>query len=119
MIHIFKCLNIKALYKFDFYCLLLKFPAYKFEFFFLMFAYGVSCRWHVKMPDIIAKSISILSDAGLGMAMFSLGQYKQKCFFFFFFNHRFTVLETKFNPTLAFFTIKNLFMILCPSQFHY
>ena len=34
------------------------------------------------MPDIIAKSISILSDAGLGMAMFSLGQYKQKCFFF-------------------------------------
>jgi hypothetical protein len=27
------------------------------------------------MPLIIAKSISILSDAGLGMAMFSLGQY--------------------------------------------
>ena len=26
------------------------------------------------MPAIIAKSISILSDAGLGMAMFSLGQ---------------------------------------------
>lgn len=25
------------------------------------------------MPAIIAKSISILSDAGLGMAMFSLG----------------------------------------------
>ena len=27
------------------------------------------------MPAIIAKSISILSDAGLGMAMFSLGKY--------------------------------------------
>ena len=33
------------------------------------------CRWNVEMPAIIAKSISILSDAGLGMAMFSLGQY--------------------------------------------
>lgn len=32
-------------------------------------------RWHVEMPAIIAKSISILSDAGLGMAMFSLGEY--------------------------------------------
>lgn len=27
------------------------------------------------MPAIVAKSISILSDAGLGMAMFSLGQF--------------------------------------------
>lgn len=27
------------------------------------------------MPALIAKSISILSDAGLGMAMFSLGQF--------------------------------------------
>lgn len=26
------------------------------------------------MPKIIAQSISILSDAGLGMAMFSLGE---------------------------------------------
>jgi len=34
----------------------------------------VPCRWNVEMPAIIAKSISILSDAGLGMAMFSLGQ---------------------------------------------
>lgn len=33
-------------------------------------------RWKVEMPTIIAKSISILSDAGLGMAMFSLGKYK-------------------------------------------
>lgn len=32
------------------------------------------CRWHVHMPKIIEKSISILSDAGLGMAMFSLGE---------------------------------------------
>jgi len=29
------------------------------------------------MPAIIAKSISILSDAGLGMAMFSLGKYSR------------------------------------------
>ncbi|XP_078444563.1 putative auxin efflux carrier component 1c isoform X2 [Wolffia australiana] len=35
----------------------------------------VSYRWHVEMPAIIAKSISILSDAGLGMAMFSLGLF--------------------------------------------
>ncbi|CAI0400437.1 unnamed protein product [Linum tenue] len=35
----------------------------------------VSFRWHVTMPAIIAKSISILSDAGLGMAMFSLGLF--------------------------------------------
>uniref|UniRef100_A0A5B7AU46 Auxin efflux carrier component n=1 Tax=Davidia involucrata TaxID=16924 RepID=A0A5B7AU46_DAVIN len=35
----------------------------------------VSFRWNVKMPAIIAKSISILSDAGLGMAMFSLGLF--------------------------------------------
>ncbi|MBA0801583.1 hypothetical protein Gohar_011940 [Gossypium harknessii] len=34
----------------------------------------ISFRWNVEMPAIIAKSISILSDAGLGMAMFSLGQ---------------------------------------------
>ncbi|XP_023551652.1 auxin efflux carrier component 3-like isoform X1 [Cucurbita pepo subsp. pepo] len=33
----------------------------------------ISFRWHVAMPKIIEKSISILSDAGLGMAMFSLG----------------------------------------------
>ncbi|KNA19760.1 hypothetical protein SOVF_058570 isoform A [Spinacia oleracea] len=35
----------------------------------------VSFRYHVKMPIIIEKSISILSDAGLGMAMFSLGLF--------------------------------------------
>ncbi|KAL5544967.1 hypothetical protein UlMin_008751 [Ulmus minor] len=35
----------------------------------------VSFRWHVEMPAIIAKSIAILSDAGLGMAMFSLGLF--------------------------------------------
>lgn len=38
------------------------------------------CRWHLEMPAIIAKSIAILSDAGLGMAMFSLGQYKTPFF---------------------------------------
>ncbi|NP_001267715.1 auxin efflux carrier component 3-like [Cucumis sativus] len=33
----------------------------------------ISFRWHVAMPKIIERSISILSDAGLGMAMFTLG----------------------------------------------
>ncbi|KAJ0098454.1 hypothetical protein Patl1_21150 [Pistacia atlantica] len=35
----------------------------------------VSFKWHVEMPAIIAQSIAILSDAGLGMAMFSLGLF--------------------------------------------
>ncbi|KAG9458599.1 hypothetical protein H6P81_003107 [Aristolochia fimbriata] len=35
----------------------------------------ISFRWHVDMPRIIKGSISILSDAGLGMAMFSLGLF--------------------------------------------
>ncbi|KAK9060045.1 hypothetical protein SSX86_020749 [Deinandra increscens subsp. villosa] len=35
----------------------------------------VSFRWHLAMPKIVEKSISILSDAGLGMAMFSLGLF--------------------------------------------
>ncbi|KAG4215026.1 hypothetical protein ERO13_A01G152000v2 [Gossypium hirsutum] len=35
----------------------------------------IAFRWHVSMPKIIEKSISILSDAGLGMAMFSLGLF--------------------------------------------
>ncbi|KAK2635368.1 hypothetical protein Ddye_030160 [Dipteronia dyeriana] len=35
----------------------------------------IAYRWHVHMPKIIEKSISILSDAGLGMAMFSLGLF--------------------------------------------
>ncbi|KAJ0726930.1 putative membrane transport protein [Helianthus annuus] len=35
----------------------------------------VSFRWDVAMPKIIKNSISILSDAGLGMAMFSLGLF--------------------------------------------
>ncbi|KAF5174898.1 Auxin efflux carrier component [Thalictrum thalictroides] len=35
----------------------------------------VSFRWGIQMPIIVAKSISILSDAGLGMAMFSLGLF--------------------------------------------
>ncbi|XWS22828.1 hypothetical protein CRYUN_Cryun29cG0069400 [Craigia yunnanensis] len=35
----------------------------------------IAFRWHVHMPKIIEKSISILSDAGLGMAMFSLGLF--------------------------------------------
>ncbi|KAI5674094.1 hypothetical protein M9H77_14458 [Catharanthus roseus] len=35
----------------------------------------VSFRWNIQMPTIIRGSISILSDAGLGMAMFSLGLF--------------------------------------------
>ncbi|CAN6675477.1 unnamed protein product [Malus baccata var. baccata] len=35
----------------------------------------IAFRWHVGMPKIVEKSISILSDAGLGMAMFSLGLF--------------------------------------------
>ncbi|PWZ26735.1 Auxin efflux carrier component 1a [Zea mays] len=32
-------------------------------------------EWNFQMPDIVLHSISILSDAGLGMAMFSLGLF--------------------------------------------
>lgn len=35
----------------------------------------VSYRWNIKMPSIVSGSIAILSDAGLGMAMFSLGLF--------------------------------------------
>lgn len=35
----------------------------------------IAYRWNVAMPKIVEKSISILSDAGLGMAMFSLGLF--------------------------------------------
>ncbi|XP_051113791.1 probable auxin efflux carrier component 1c [Andrographis paniculata] len=35
----------------------------------------LSFRWHIAMPAILSKSISIVSDAGLGMAMFSLGLF--------------------------------------------
>ncbi|KAL9237913.1 hypothetical protein vseg_012406 [Gypsophila vaccaria] len=35
----------------------------------------ISFRFHVEMPAIVASSIKILSDAGLGMAMFSLGLF--------------------------------------------
>ncbi|KAJ8767404.1 hypothetical protein K2173_017448 [Erythroxylum novogranatense] len=35
----------------------------------------ISFRWDIQMPSIVKGSISILSDAGLGMAMFSLGLF--------------------------------------------
>ncbi|KAJ0266907.1 hypothetical protein HA466_0008180 [Hirschfeldia incana] len=35
----------------------------------------VSFKWNIKMPTMMSGSISILSDAGLGMAMFSLGLF--------------------------------------------
>ena len=37
------------------------------------------CRWHFDMPNILEGSITILSDAGLGMAMFSLGELVLDC----------------------------------------
>ncbi|KAJ7523476.1 hypothetical protein O6H91_18G051200 [Diphasiastrum complanatum] len=33
----------------------------------------VSYRWHKSMPEILENSVTIISNAGLGMAMFSLG----------------------------------------------
>lgn len=35
----------------------------------------VSFRWHVAMPKIIDQSIKLISNTGLGMAMFSLGLF--------------------------------------------
>ncbi|GLJ27089.1 hypothetical protein SUGI_0531120 [Cryptomeria japonica] len=35
----------------------------------------VAYRWNIKMPKLVYGSIAILSDAGLGMAMFSLGLF--------------------------------------------
>ncbi|KAL6191806.1 hypothetical protein ACLB2K_038195 [Fragaria x ananassa] len=35
----------------------------------------VSYRLHIKMPTIVSNSIEILSNTGLGMAMFSLGLF--------------------------------------------
>ncbi|KAI3511623.1 hypothetical protein L1887_18779 [Cichorium endivia] len=34
-----------------------------------------SCKWGIKKPLILENSVTILSDAGLGMAMFSLGLF--------------------------------------------
>ncbi|GLT52332.1 hypothetical protein SLA2020_256800 [Shorea laevis] len=35
----------------------------------------ISCRWGIKKPQIMENSVTILSKAGLGMAMFSLGLF--------------------------------------------
>ncbi|OMO71039.1 Auxin efflux carrier [Corchorus capsularis] len=35
----------------------------------------ISCRWDIKKPQIMENSVTILSSAGLGMAMFSLGLF--------------------------------------------
>ena len=39
------------------------------------YSLGFGIRWGIAMPKIIANSISLVSDAGLGMAMFSLGKW--------------------------------------------
>nr|AXX82999.1 auxin polar transport protein [Betula pendula] len=36
---------------------------------------SIRYKWGVKMPEIVERSISIISDGGLGMAMFSLGLF--------------------------------------------
>jgi len=33
-----------------------------------------ACRWGLHMPEVVNQSIEILSNGGLGMAMFSLGK---------------------------------------------
>ncbi|WJX10183.1 Auxin efflux carrier component 6 [Trifolium repens] len=35
----------------------------------------ISFKWNIEMPSLIKSSIKIISDAGLGMAMFSLGLF--------------------------------------------
>ncbi|KAL6839813.1 hypothetical protein ACP4OV_029623 [Aristida adscensionis] len=35
----------------------------------------ISFRWRIQLPSIVSKSIRILTDGGLGMAMFSLGLF--------------------------------------------
>ncbi len=37
------------------------------------FSWLIICRWNFQMPLLLHNSVHILSDAGLGMAMFSLG----------------------------------------------
>lgn len=39
----------------------------------LIIMFHGSRRWNVGMPSLVKYSIKIISDAGLGMAMFSLG----------------------------------------------
>jgi hypothetical protein len=39
----------------------------------LVLLHTISCRWRIQLPSIVSNSIRILSDGGLGMAMFSLG----------------------------------------------
>ncbi|XP_018630995.1 auxin efflux carrier component 8 isoform X2 [Nicotiana tomentosiformis] len=36
---------------------------------------GIHFRWGINLPTIVGRSISILSDGGLGMAMFSIGVF--------------------------------------------
>lgn len=38
----------------------------------------MKCRWGINLPTIVGRSISILSDGGLGMAMFSIGTMDKK-----------------------------------------
>lgn len=40
----------------------------------------ISCRWGVKMPEIVTQSIMILASGGLGMATFSLGMKRHQQF---------------------------------------
>lgn len=40
----------------------------------LIFGYNYTFRWHLEMPSILEGSILIMSRAGTGTAMFSMGE---------------------------------------------
>ena len=42
------------------------------------------CRWHFEIPSILEGSILIMSNAGTGTAMFSMGEILTSFFLFFF-----------------------------------
>ena len=67
-----------------------------------------SCRWNVGMPSLVKYSIKIISDAGLGMAMFSLGMYYV------------SIIYDKRNiQTFHTFVFTNLVIITCTLQNSY
>lgn len=73
---------------------------------------GNECRWSVKFPEVIENSVSILSDGGLGMAMFSLGKFC-RCFSFS------CISCMKKNPTNPFHQLfcRSIHVITGPSDY--
>ena len=73
-----------------------------------VFFFWGSCRWNVGMPSLVKYSIKIISDAGLGMAMFSLGMYYV------------SIIYDKRNiQTFHTFVFTNLVIITCTLQNSY